>query len=297
MNKQNFYAMINGGFLHNEIEKCIKQIGRELMKSINIICSDVGTREEKNQDGACIKRAKTSIGMITMAIVCDGVNGMAQGEMASTAIIEEFGAWFERELPVLLEEHIVDKGERLWKEIIKAVKDAWKQKLQEVHQSIYQYGDSRKVSIGSTFTGVMLFDEFCCMIMHVGDSRVYKITDTLECITVDQTLAEREIERGNVTREEAYEKGMQNVLLQCVGGSRNVQPDMIIDYFDSEAIYLLCTDGFWRNVKERDLQKISIYRENGQEGLEDYLKDIVEQLKIDGEDDNITVLAVTNEER
>lgn len=264
------------------------------MKSINVICSDVGTLEHKNQDAACIKRAKTSIGMITMAIVCDGVNGMQQGEMASTAIIEEFCSWFERELPVILEERIVDKDERLWKEIIAAIKLAWKKKLQEVHESIVQYGESRKISIGSTFSGVLLFDDFCCMAMHVGDSRVYKITDKIEKITVDQTLAEREIERGNVTRIEAEEKGMQNVLLQCVGGSKKIQPDVLIDYFDSEAIYLLCTDGFWRTVKDSDLQKISFYRENGQEGLEDYLEDLIEQLKIDGEQDNITVVAVTN---
>ena len=222
---------------------------------------------------------------------------MEQGEVASAAIVDEFSMWFERDLPVLLEEHIVEKEERLWKEVIQAVKTSWKNKLQEVHSSIRQYGEGRKISIGSTFTGVLLFDEFCCMIMHVGDSRVYKITDSVEKITVDQTLAEREIERGSVTRQEAMTQGMQNVLLQCVGGSRNIQPDVMIDYFDSEAIYLLCTDGFWRTVKEKDLQKISIYRENGQEGLEDYLKDLIEQLKIDGEDDNITVVAITNEER
>lgn len=266
------------------------------MKSINIICSDIGTKEINNQDAACIKRAKTSIGMITMGIVCDGVNGMEQGEVASTAIVDEFGMWFEQELPALLEEHIVEKEERLWKEVIQAVKDSWKKKLQEVHKSIRQYGEGRKISIGSTFTGVLLFDEFCCMIMHVGDSRVYKITDTVEQLTVDQTLAEREVERGSVTRQKAIEQGMQNVLLQCVGGSRNIQPDVIIDYFDSEAIYVLCTDGFWRTVASKDLQKISIYRENGQEGLEDFLKDIIEQLKIDGEEDNITVVAITNEE-
>ena len=83
------------------------------MKSINIICSDIGTKEIHNQDAACIKRAKTSIGMITMGIVCDGVNGMEQGEVASAAIVDEFSMWFERDLPVLLEEHIVEKEEGL----------------------------------------------------------------------------------------------------------------------------------------------------------------------------------------
>lgn len=267
------------------------------MKSISIICTDMGTKELKNQDSACIKRAKTSIGMITMAIVCDGVNGMRQGELASTAIIEEFCTWFDRRLPVLLEEHIVDKEERLWKDIIRAVKADWKEKLENVHQSIHNYGEANGVAIGSTFTGILLFEEFCSMVMHVGDSRAYKISDCIERLTTDQTLAEREIERGNVTRSEAREHGMDNLLLQCVGASKHIKPDMTIDYFDSEAIYILCTDGFWRTVKEADLKKISLYREIGQEGLEDYLKDLIEQLKIDGEEDNITVLAVTNEDR
>ena len=287
------YAIINAYVV--EREKDLLWVN--IMKSINIICSDVGTKEKKNHDGACIKRAKTSIGMITMAIVCDGVNGMSQGEMASTAIIEEFDTWFEKELPIVLEEHIVDKQERLWKDIIKGVKDSWKEKLQQVHQSIYQYGQSKNMLVGSTFSGVLLFDDFCCMVMHVGDSRIYKITDTVEKITVEQTLAEREVNRGNMTFEQAKEKGMQNVLLQCVGGSKKIQPDILIDYFDSEAIYVLCTDGFWRTASKKALQKISFYRENGQEGLEDYLKEMIDQLKIDGEEDNITVVAVTNEER
>lgn len=267
------------------------------MKSINVICTDVGLKEYRNQDGACIKRAKTSIGMITMAIVCDGVNGLQQGELASTVIIEEFCSWFDRCLPVLLEQHIVEKEERLWKDIIRAVKKDWKEKLQEVHENIHKYGEANHISMGSTFTGILLFDQFCSMIMHVGDSRAYKISDHVECLTVDQTLAEREIDRGNVTREEAEAKGMQNVLLQCVGASKDVKPDVLIDYFDSDAIYLLCTDGFWRTVKERDLHKVGIYRERGQEGLEGFLGDVVEQLKIDGETDNITVVAVTNEVR
>ena len=50
-------------------------------------------------------------------------------------------------------------------------------------------------------------------------------------------------------------------------------------------------------IKQQDLQKVSLYRENGQEGLEDYFRDLIEQLKIDGENDNITVLAITYEER
>ncbi len=266
------------------------------MNSINVICTDIGTKERKNQDGSCIKRAKTSIGMITMAIVCDGVNGMRQGELASTAIIEEFCSWFDRRLPLILEDHVVEKEERLWKQIIQAIKVDWKAKLQEVHTSIREYGEANHVSIGSTFTGILLFEEFCSMVMHVGDTRLYKISDKVERLTVDQTLAEREIERGSITREEARKKGMENVLLQCVGASKNIKPDMTIDYFDSDAIYLLCTDGFWRTVKQEDLQKISIYRERGQEGLEDYLRELIEQLKIDGEEDNITVVAVTNEE-
>ena len=34
---------------------------------------------------------------------------MEQGEVASAAIVDEFSMWFERDLPVLLEEHIVEK--------------------------------------------------------------------------------------------------------------------------------------------------------------------------------------------
>lgn len=110
-----------------------------VMESINIICTDIGTTEMKNQDSACIKRAKTSIGTITMAVVCDGVNGMSQGEMASAIIVQKFSNWFLNELPEILEKHIVDLEERLWKDIIQAVKASWKENLQEAHQSVALY--------------------------------------------------------------------------------------------------------------------------------------------------------------
>lgn len=265
------------------------------MESINIICTDIGTTEIKNQDSACIKRAKTSIGTITMAVVCDGVNGMSQGEMASAIIVQKFSNWFFYELPEILEKHIVDLEERLWKDIIQAVKVSWKEHLQKAHKSVALYGMENGIDIGSTFTGILLFDKFCSMIMHVGDSRAYKIAKDIKKLTVEQTLAEREIERGSVSREEAKKRGMQNILLQCVGASKRIQPDILIDYFDKNAIYLLCTDGFWKGVTEEELKKINMYRERGQEELEGYLKNLIEQRKADGETDNITVLAITNE--
>lgn len=264
------------------------------MENINIICTDIGTKELKNQDSACIKRAKTSIGTITMAVVCDGVNGMSQGEMASSIIVQKFGEWFLNELPEILEKHIVDLGERLWKDIVQAVKVSWKENLQEAHKCVAMYGVQQGINIGSTFTGIILFDNFCSMIMHVGDSRAYKISKDIRKLTVEQTLAEREVERGSVSREEAKKRGMQNVLLQCVGASKIIQPDILIDYYEKNAIYLLCTDGFWKELTDQELKDIYSYRERGEKELQAYLKMLIEKRKSDGEKDNITVLAVTN---
>ena len=65
--------------------------------------TDIGISKTTNQDSLIIKHGKSDRGEILMAIICDGMGGLAKGELASAAVIREFAKWFEEELPFELE--------------------------------------------------------------------------------------------------------------------------------------------------------------------------------------------------
>lgn len=65
------------------------------MEYIATYHTDVGTRKETNQDSLAIKVVNTKEGNVAFAIVCDGMGGLAKGEVASKEVIEAFCTWFD----------------------------------------------------------------------------------------------------------------------------------------------------------------------------------------------------------
>ena len=66
-------------------------------------CTDKGAKRRTNQDACCVQVAETPFGELLMAIVCDGVGGLAAGELASSTVAYRFAQWFNEELPVLVD--------------------------------------------------------------------------------------------------------------------------------------------------------------------------------------------------
>ena len=72
------------------------------MEFLSIAHSDVGIKKNTNQDSVLIKEASTDYGKILLAVVCDGMGGLAKGEVASAALIKTFSSWFEETFPDIL---------------------------------------------------------------------------------------------------------------------------------------------------------------------------------------------------
>lgn len=66
--------------------------------------TDVGIRKETNQDSISLTVAEIPDGKCCFAVVCDGMGGLADGEVASGTVIREFRRWFEESFPVILAE-------------------------------------------------------------------------------------------------------------------------------------------------------------------------------------------------
>ena len=73
------------------------------MRFIATADTDIGISKDTNQDSVLIKHAKADGKEVLLAVVCDGMGGLAKGELASATVIRAFAKWFEEELPYELE--------------------------------------------------------------------------------------------------------------------------------------------------------------------------------------------------
>ena len=55
--------------------------------------SDVGIVKKTNQDSVLVKIAQTNHDKVCLCVVCDGMGGLADGELASATVIREFDQW------------------------------------------------------------------------------------------------------------------------------------------------------------------------------------------------------------
>ena len=92
---------------------------------------------------------------------------------------------------------------------------------------------------------------------NVGDSRAYLLREQcLHQVTRDHSLVQKMVERGRITREEARVHPHSNILLRTVGTEYDVEIDIFrVDLEKGDRI-MLCSDGLWGEVDDRDMENI-----------------------------------------
>lgn len=211
--------------------------------------SHVGLVKEVNQDSFMAKVAATPLGDVAIVAVADGMGGLLKGELASATVVRRLSLWFEERLPLLLETMgaSVEGFEQ-------AVEGQWNGLVQDLNLEILRFGLSHSMNLGTTITALLAVGARYS-ILHVGDSRVYEITDSdISQLTEDQTFVKREIDAGRMTPEQASMHPQRNVLLQCVGSSKEVKPQIVHGMLKKDAVYLLCSDGFRHELPNNELQ-------------------------------------------
>ncbi|MCL2488173.1 MAG: serine/threonine-protein phosphatase, partial [Oscillospiraceae bacterium] len=74
------------------------------MNFLTALHTDIGIKKKTNQDSALILEAETEKGKVLLAVICDGMGGLAKGELASATAVRAFDTWFQNELPAIMEE-------------------------------------------------------------------------------------------------------------------------------------------------------------------------------------------------
>ena len=244
--------------------------------------TDIGTTKTTNQDSLSVKLINTSQGRMVFAILCDGMGGLEKGEVASATVIRAFDEWVRNELPMLCNGAIQDH----------VLRTQWERIITDLNQKIKVYGARQGVRLGTTAV-IMLLTQTRYYILNVGDSRAYEISDSLHQITTDQTFVAREVALGNMTEEQAKLDERRNVLLQCVGASDEVYPEMFFGDVKENAVYMLCSDGFRHEISADEIyEKFRPDALLDENMMQTNAINLIELNKIRKERDNISVALV-----
>lgn len=244
--------------------------------------TDIGLVKETNQDSLSVKVLNTVQGRMVFAVLCDGMGGLAKGEVASAAVVGAFSDWATQRLPQLCRGPIEDH----------AIRADWERIVSEQNREIQAYGARIGVSLGTTVVAALLTQNRY-YILNVGDSRAYEITDGLRQITNDQTFVAREVSLGHMTEEEAQRDPRRSILLQCVGASPQVYPEMFYGDLIQGAVYMLCSDGFRHEISPEEIY--SAFRPEvllSDSDMYQRAYGLIELNKQRGERDNISVAMV-----
>lgn len=249
------------------------------MQFIGSAVTDVGISKKTNQDSVCLKIAATKRhGQIAMIVLCDGMGGLEKGELASATVVREFSNWYERKLPNQLNSFS-----------LKSLSAEWAAMIKELNYRIGQYGKNLDGGLGTTVTAMLIVDDKY-MICHVGDSRVYEIINSIIQLTEDQTFVAREVKRGAMTPEEAKIHPKRNMLLQCVGASRSVEPQIIQGRIKKNSVFMLCSDGFRHVLSEEEMySKLNFSSLSDKSAMEQNSRYLIDLVKNRKEKDNITL--------
>jgi len=254
---------------------------------MNYICAaqtDIGIVKETNQDSHCVRVAQSEkYGPILFAAVCDGMGGLSKGELASATVLKEFMYWFEFTLADYLERADVD---------FNYIKNEWTGMIKQLNEKIGSFGTRNRYNLGTTLVMILGIKDKL-YVANVGDSRLYKITDKVYRMTTDHSLVAQEIATGKLRPEDEETDSRRNVLLQCIGASQSVAPEIQEYALEKNAVYILCSDGFRHLISEAEL--FGLLSPNvvvTEEGLSRTLRDIIELLMSRNERDNITAVAV-----
>jgi len=224
--------------------------------------SRTGNRD-KNEDSYCVFTGER----VLCAALADGMGGFSGGEIASETVIQAFEQALERDVMTLPVNIILYANNMIL-------------------QRQKELGNKMK-----TTAAVVRIDDTWAHIAHVGDSRVYAFKDAKVVFqTLDHTAAQMSVEVGEITPQEIRSHPDRCVLTKALGSSDELRPSLTQLPKDSFDCILMCTDGFWGSVTEKDMCNCLSQSRSPQQWLE--LMQEIRDKNILNDDDNNTAIAI-----
>ena len=193
--------------------------------------SEVGLVRSGNEDSAYAGQH--------LIAVADGMGGHAAGEVASAATIAALTRLDESLRP----------GWDALESMRRAVRSA-NATLRDIVAA-----DSELHGMGTTVTAAML-DESRLVLVHVGDSRAYRLRDgRIEQLTHDHTYVQQLVDDGRLHPDETSTHPQRSVITRALDGRDDLDIDVVVERALPGDRYLVCSDGLSGVVRDETLQQ------------------------------------------
>ena len=200
--------------------------------------TDPGCVRAENQDAFEIHKLKHGA---MLCVVCDGMGGAKAGNVASAMAAQEFA----REVK---ENYRASMG-------MEAVDILLDQAVKCANFTVYDKSRQGEEfsGMGTTLVAVLLRGK-AATVVNVGDSRVYRINaDGIAQITVDHSLVQLMIRRGEITPEQARYFPGKNYITRAIGTEPSVKADIFhLDLKRGDEL-MLCSDGLTNLVHDQEI--------------------------------------------
>jgi protein phosphatase len=246
----------------------------------SLLVADLGRSGSADGNGG--RATGTTVGPMHLSLadeglillVADGMGGRAGGAKASALAVSAVGA-------AMADDAATDgaPGDAFALRLSRALDLA----NEEIHEVSRRDDALRGMGTTATLAGIHAGVVY---LAQVGDSRAYLVRkDELARITRDQSLIQDLIDSGVLSEQEA--KGVRdNRILQALGTSPTVKPELTYHDLRREDVLLLCSDGLSRVVGDDEILEVV-------KGASDCLAacdQLIALANARGGPDNITVL-------
>lgn len=232
--------------------------------------SDVGRVRETNEDSVFCS------GESGVFVVADGMGGHAAGEVASAIASEMIGA----RLCGMDGGEGLDEARSLFRQ---AFIDAGSEIIRQARE------DESRGGMGTTATVLVLRPDDNYIVGHIGDSRAYLLRDDrFARITTDHSWVEEQVERGMISREQAFRHPQSNIITRALGTDPVPAPDLYVGQMQSGDRFLLCSDGLTDMVDEDRIARILRIVDEPEQAA----SRLVSEANLAGGTDNVTALVV-----
>ncbi|MGE7990113.1 PP2C family protein-serine/threonine phosphatase [Pseudomonas sp. NPDC089554] len=245
--------------------------------------SDTGPVRQHNEDHFLLD------GQLELLAVADGMGGHEAGAQASAMALQALRDGLAGQMPHI--EHASNDPDATCQAPSMQALGVLHDTLEAVNAHLYTHNSARRMSegsgMGTTLTGIWRpHADGPLLAFHVGDSRLYRYRNgALEQLSHDQTWYQQALDAGHFDRLPA-----RNVLLQAIGPSPRVEPEIRVQPVRAQDVLMLCSDGIHGCVPHHEIARLlqGVCRHN----LEATSQQLIQLAADYGGRDNATVVLV-----
>lgn len=213
------------------------------------ILTRIGTREV-NEDNVGVSSQNGRF----CAVLADGLGGHDRGEKASELVVANSLALFDKACNI----GTVD------------LKSCLTQCFEDSQRQLLQMQKEKRSEMRTTMVALAGADGWLQW-GHIGDSRLYSFyEEKIACRTLDHSVPQMLVKTGKIKESEIRGHEDRNQLLRVMGSAWDTPRYELAEKRKAAEgeVFLLCTDGFWEWVEEKDMIKTLYESESPKEWLE-----------------------------